>query len=266
MNQGSSPVIGLTAIYRIVGLASGIGKTTLGEEIVNHLARKGVRLAVIKQTHEHVLDKGTDAVRYRSAGAETVAIASPEVTLVLIEPLGNINEIISIIKYYPLVIAEGFKGSRYGKAIGIVETPEELEQLRSEEENLWLIVSHDFDLVEEAKEKGLNAILFEETDAIAEAIFKDAISTLSSLLPEETCRLCGLSSCLELAEKILIGEKDPLECPLATKVQVVADGKPLAVDPRVENLLVHFIKGIMLVTDGAPEHPKEIKINIKLRE
>lgn len=259
-----SYTIGLTAIYRIVGLASGIGKTALGEEIVSHLSRKGVKLVAIKQTHEHILDTNSDPMRYRNAGAETVVIVSPESTLVLLNPLGDIDEVLSLIRYYPLVITEGFKGSRFGKAIGIIETREELEQLYREEPNLWLIVSHDFNLIEEAKEKGLNAILFEESDAVAEMIYKDAVTTLSTLFSEETCKLCGLSSCLELAEKILIGEKDPLECPLSTKVNIIVDDRQLIIDPKITSLLVHFIKSVMSVSEGAPKNPREIRVIVKL--
>ncbi len=261
------PNIGFTIVYRIIALASGVGKTSLGEKIVGHLSKKGVKLAVVKQTHLPSIERDSDAVRYRVAGAPEVTVVSPHETLIISEPMVNLREIIANMKYYPLVIVEGFRGCNIGKAIAIIESEEELNKILHEQEpGLSLIVSHDFDLVEKAKEKGLHAILFDETESIAEWVYKDALTTLLSLLPGENCGLCRVGSCLEFAEKILVGEAEPFDCPNVLSVKFVVDNKDIPIDPKTEKIMLHIIKGILGILENVPESPKRITVTIKLKE
>lgn len=65
---------------KVVGFAgwSGAGKTTLVEGVIAHLARSGLRVAVVKHAH-HDFDidqPGKDSWRHRQAGAGEVVIAS----------------------------------------------------------------------------------------------------------------------------------------------------------------------------------------------
>lgn len=60
------------------------GKTTLIVELAEYLCQRGLRLGTIKHTHHrHELDTpGKDSHRHRLAGAEMVAVMSPEVIAV----------------------------------------------------------------------------------------------------------------------------------------------------------------------------------------
>lgn len=60
------------------------GKTTLIVELAEYFCRRGLRLGTIKHTHHrHELDTpGKDSHRHRLAGAQTVAVLSPEVVAV----------------------------------------------------------------------------------------------------------------------------------------------------------------------------------------
>lgn len=68
----------MVPILCIVG-KSGLGKTTLLERLVPELARRGVRVAVVKHTDHRVeWDRpGTDTCRLQQAGSRMVAISGP---------------------------------------------------------------------------------------------------------------------------------------------------------------------------------------------
>ena len=67
-------------ILSVAAPASGTGKTTLIEKLIPLLARRGVRTAVIKSdSHGFNLDtEGKDTARFMTAGAEAVAVSSPD--------------------------------------------------------------------------------------------------------------------------------------------------------------------------------------------
>lgn len=69
-----------TPILSVAAPASGTGKTTFIEKLIPLLAVRGVRTAVIKSdSHGFSLDtEGKDTARFSAAGAEAVAVSSPD--------------------------------------------------------------------------------------------------------------------------------------------------------------------------------------------
>ncbi|MFC2316460.1 MAG: molybdopterin-guanine dinucleotide biosynthesis protein B [Selenomonas massiliensis] len=67
-------------ILSVAAPASGTGKTTFIEKLIPLLAARGVRTAVIKSdSHGFSLDtEGKDTARFSAAGAEAVAVSSPD--------------------------------------------------------------------------------------------------------------------------------------------------------------------------------------------
>lgn len=175
--------------------------------------------------------------------------------------LGNL--VMKYMPYHPIVIAEGFKGVNVGKAIAIIENEEELQHL-VKEPGLWFIVSHDFDLISNAKEIGLNALLFEEVDALVGEIYKDSVQTLSSLMKPEDCRKCGFGSCIELAERILRMEIQPIDCPILSKGSIIVDDRVLNLDQRMQTILKNIVRGFLASVEGVPSGAKKIRIEIEL--
>ena len=66
---------------------SGTGKTTLLEDVIRRLTERGVRLVVLKASHEdHRLDlPGKDSWRFQRAGARLVGLFGPGVTTLFLE-------------------------------------------------------------------------------------------------------------------------------------------------------------------------------------
>ena len=263
MSSDYTPIVGLTPVYRIVAIASGVGKTSLGTELVKRLSRRGVRLAVVKQTHQKVIDEFSDQGRYWKSGAEAVIVSSPEAMLVIKEPYTSLREIVLTMKYFPLVLAEGFLGASVGRAIAIVTEPKEINLLIREEKGLWFIVSNDIDVVENAKSIGFNALLMDEVEHLAGEIYQDAIQLIASRFKGDP-EVCGVGSWADLAEKILHGLALPYECPYAYPLRVQVDEEYLELDPKVQRIIASILEGFVAGIVGSSARPKRIKIEYRM--
>ena len=100
-------------IVSFVSACSGAGKTTLLEKVVVILKQRGLRLAVIKHdAHRFEMDHpGKDTWRLAQAGADIVAISSPEKVALLEKVTGekSLDEVAAMISGVDLILTEGFK-------------------------------------------------------------------------------------------------------------------------------------------------------------
>ena len=122
----------MPAIVSIVGRAK-VGKTTLVENIIPELIRRGHSVATIKHTtHAVEMDiPGKDSWRHIQAGSKATSIISSN-SFALIKPLKGditINNIVSLYgESYDIILVEGFKQSTlpkievHRKAIGTILT------------------------------------------------------------------------------------------------------------------------------------------------
>jgi molybdopterin-guanine dinucleotide biosynthesis protein MobB len=99
---------------------SGTGKTTLLEQVIAELKRRGYRVGVIKHdAHRFDIDHpGKDSHRLTAAGADTMLISSPE-KLALVKQHDAAPEVEELLAAYftdvDLVLTEGFKKSTLPK-------------------------------------------------------------------------------------------------------------------------------------------------------
>src|SRR5512136_1866077 len=99
---------------------SGTGKTTLLEQVIVELKRRGYRVGVIKHdAHRFDIDHpGKDSYRLTAAGADTMLISSPE-KLALVKKHSSSPPIENLISTYftdvDIVLTEGFKKSSMPK-------------------------------------------------------------------------------------------------------------------------------------------------------
>ncbi|MDH4395141.1 MAG: molybdopterin-guanine dinucleotide biosynthesis protein B [Limnobacter sp.] len=102
---------------KVFGFAgfSGVGKTTLVEQLIPLLIAKGIRVSVIKHAHHDFdIDKpGKDSHRHREAGAFEVLITAGKRWVLLHElrnePEPTLSEQLGRLSPCDLVIVEGFK-------------------------------------------------------------------------------------------------------------------------------------------------------------
>lgn len=89
---------------------SGTGKTTVIEELIPRLKRRGLRVAVIKHdAHAFEIDReGKDSWRFSRAGADITIINSKEKTALIEQRSLNLSEALSLIRDVDLILAEGY--------------------------------------------------------------------------------------------------------------------------------------------------------------
>lgn len=164
---------------------SGVGKTTLIENIIPELKAKGYRVAVIKHTpHGFDMDtKGKDSWRFSCAGADVIAVSSRE-RLCIIQQSSEETSLEHIIfmleSQVDLILVEGYKHSHWPK-IEVVRSPISSNLLYGLQ-NIEAVVS------DQQLPLDIPQFRFHETRAIANFIVKQLnmpISTLS--LDREVC-------------------------------------------------------------------------------
>lgn len=103
-------------IYSFVAF-SGTGKTTMLEQLVRELKRRGLRVAVVKHdAHDFEIDKeGKDSWRMSRAGADTVAIVSSEKAAIMENRQIGFEELLDRLENVDIILTEGYKTGKYPK-------------------------------------------------------------------------------------------------------------------------------------------------------
>ena len=100
---------------------SGVGKTTLVEQMIAELRARGQRVSVIKHAHQRFdIDRpGKDSWRHREAGATEVLVASSQRLALLreyeVEGLPTLHQLVAELSLVDWVLVEGFKHSAWPK-------------------------------------------------------------------------------------------------------------------------------------------------------
>lgn len=105
-------------IISIVGLSES-GKTTLMDNLIRELVRRGLRVATIKHDpHGHEPDReGKDTWRHRQAGAVCAVLSSPRSIALFrtVEREADLDEIRGMVGDVDLILTEGYKRQSYPK-------------------------------------------------------------------------------------------------------------------------------------------------------
>ena len=133
-----------TPIISIVG-KSNSGKTTLIENLIPELTKRGYRVATIKHNvHGFNIDhEGKDSWRHKKAGACATVIACPT-RVALIEDIESDYSLDEIrdkyIKRADIILAEGYKGNPFPK-IEVFRSELKRELLCGKEDNLLAVAA-----------------------------------------------------------------------------------------------------------------------------
>lgn len=157
-------------IYGVTGWKNS-GKTTLMEQLVAEVARRGFTVSTIKHAH-HGFDidhPGKDSYRHRAAGAQEVLVASAKRFALMHEVKGEAPELADLLaRLTPvdLVLVEGYKRDRHPKIeVWRAERGEEL--IAKDDPTIRAIASDD---VVETDRKVLR---LDDTAGIVDFILRD---------------------------------------------------------------------------------------------
>jgi molybdopterin-guanine dinucleotide biosynthesis protein B len=105
-------------IIQIIGYKNS-GKTTLVCRLVAELHARGYRVGTAKHdAHDFDIDhEGRDTWQHYKAGAETVAIASPQRSALIRRSPASLEELAALMPEVDVVLAEGFKDAPYPKIV-----------------------------------------------------------------------------------------------------------------------------------------------------
>ena len=141
-------------MYNILSVTSysGVGKTTLIENIVKLLTSRGYKVGTIKHTcHDFDVDReGKDSYKHRKAGSSKVCVVSKN-RVSFIEERSEEKNLKDIVKLYSdmdLIIIEGYKKYKF-KKLEIIRS-DKYNDIISDKEDLIGIVSdldHQVDVV-----------------------------------------------------------------------------------------------------------------------
>ncbi len=118
-------------VFAISGL-SGTGKTTLLEQLIRELVRRGYSVATLKSTQEDVLEsEETDTWRHQRAGAKTTVLLGPQNTTIRHGRRMTLREIFAD-SDFDFLLVEGMKRSNIPKCWCLGRKKLELKQLPPE--------------------------------------------------------------------------------------------------------------------------------------
>ncbi|MBC2582351.1 molybdopterin-guanine dinucleotide biosynthesis protein B [Clostridium sp. DJ247] len=128
------------AIVSVVSTKSGMGKTTLIEQLIKIFKNRKYSVGVLKHdAHKFDIDKeGKDSYRFTKAGADNVIISSAEklAMIQILQEEKSIDETIKLFGNLDIVLLEGFKENKYPK----------IEVHRKDVDNNLLCKNSDFNI------------------------------------------------------------------------------------------------------------------------
>ncbi len=146
------PVLGFAAY-------SGVGKTTVMEQVIAALRRRGLRVAAVKHDgHDFEIDRpGKDSWRFDQAGAEATILASDTRTVVMERRGRELTGLFALTGDVDIILVEGYKAGglsqigicRRGTGKGLPLEAERYAAVVTDGEGAWPVPRFGFDQIEE---------------------------------------------------------------------------------------------------------------------
>ena len=221
------------------------GKTTLAIQLTEIFKQKGLKVGCIKYTH-HCLDRIDSDTDKLSKNAHIVVGISKDSSEIIFDHRKKFLDTISYLDVDILIIEGGKHEIDFLPKIVLGNSQEEIDKLKDE---LTISVYSRF-----YKEQGTKEELLKLAQLILDKGF---------FLPGINCQMCGENSCREMGIKILKDQARPSDCSTLHrgKVKVEIDGKPMSLNPFLNDIISSTIYGLLSPLKGF--HKGEIKIKIK---
>jgi molybdopterin-guanine dinucleotide biosynthesis protein B len=235
---------------QIVGYKNS-GKTTLALDLSKLFKEKGLKVGCVKFAH-HSLDKADSDTDKLSKQAKVVVGISKDNTQIFFDHKKKFLEVVSFMDVDILLIEGGKHEIDFLPRIVVTNSVEDIFKLKDE-----LTISVYSPGMENEKLQKISLItkdILELADIILEKAF---------FLPGINCGMCGEDSCRDLGRKILQGKADITSCASlnTSKLKVEINGKPLSLNPFIQELIESTICGLLSPLKGF--HKGEVTIKFK---
>ncbi|MEM2849462.1 MAG: molybdopterin-guanine dinucleotide biosynthesis protein MobB [Candidatus Bathyarchaeia archaeon] len=183
----------------IVGFKS-TGKTRLIASIVKTFSSRGLRVVVVKHSHERVDLKVKSTARILNSKPVAVAYQSPYDNVLVFNSSFNLEALLDILNPH-VVLYEGFKSSPYPKILTALKQ----EHLNIDlDKSLVKMVVGPEDIKEAASKLYSNARFSNvEDENLMNEVLRFIVEEYASMLPKLDCGRCGYDTCSDYAEKLI---------------------------------------------------------------
>ena len=236
------------------------GKTSLIEDLIAALKKRGHKVGVIKHTlRAHSLDTpGKDTWRYKKAGACVSALLTPTESGIFLDHSLQLGDTIAFLRSCDIVLLEGFKELEIAPRIIVAQEADDIVKLRN---GLEVAVIRKF------RSGNLEDPQVPVLDSSALNELADIVETKAMpLLAGRDCGKCGYSSCKDLAKAVLVGDADATRCVnmSSEEVRVFLDGAQLDINPFVGSVIRNVIMGVLSALKGVGnQETVEVQFNVE---
>ncbi len=261
-------------VISVVSARSDSGKTTVIEHLVAELKKRGYQVATIKhipKTNFTVDREGSDTWKHARAGAGVVVGLSPNEAAFIVKTeeelsVAEVLEKLRIFGSFDFVLIEGFRKERYPKIV-VARSEEDARSLLDE---ATIAVSGVIAGSGEDIELGVPVIdATTQVEKLADLLESEdlKLKQVASRLPGLNCRECGSESCLQMARRILKGEKSLEDCVVLSAgkmAEIKISGREVPMGSFVQELVRSVVLGMVSTLKKANAKEGDI-VEIKVR-
>jgi len=239
-------------VHRIIGVAGykNSGKTGIVEGIVKELKSRDYRVATVKHVPEEgfTLDQSeTDTWRHAQAGADKVALVSPDEFSILDKREVTLEEVLLSLENLDFVILEGFRSSEAVPKIMVAHDEDTASSL-----------DDDFTVGFVGVGVGEKPVFDrEDIESVTNLVEKKATCPTGGL----DCGECGFDNCREFIMAAIEGEAPVDGCvTLKGPVSLSVDGRKVPIKPFIKDLLANTISGMISSLKNAEGKKIELEV------
>ncbi|HHT92749.1 MAG TPA: molybdopterin-guanine dinucleotide biosynthesis protein B [Clostridia bacterium] len=244
-------------VLTVTGL-SGSGKTTVIENLIKELKRRGYSIGSVKEIHYEAFaidTPGKNTYRHRQAGAEIVTARAHNETDILYPGHLPIYEVLSHYNQ-DYVLLEGVRDC-VAPEIAVCK-----EDAEPEITPLTFAVSGRFANTGVTEYKGLPVISAVDDIGRLADLVEEKVPSLMHDIEYECCGECG-TDCRGFLARLLKGEVVSSDCVLSQReVKLIIDGQDIVMVPFVQRILKNAVVGVVSELNGYKEG-KKIVIEIE---
>jgi molybdopterin-guanine dinucleotide biosynthesis protein B len=231
------------------------GKTTLVTTLARELTQRGYKIATLKHILQakHLDLPFKDTAKHMQYASQTAAI-SPAESALFFNHRKSLEEMIGYLEADFLII-EGFGQEKTFPKIVCFKESSKAKELFDGLEIGAATLAHPPQI-----DLGVPVFnILEDVEKIGDLVSKRAFK-----LPNLDCGACGYDSCYELAREIIRGKKNLKDCPpLKSETQIILNGKLLALNPFVSQMVRKTIVGMLSSLKGYRRGSIQIRIEEK---
>ncbi len=235
----------------VVGL-KGTGKTRLLASIVKTLSSRGLRIIVVKLSHERIDLAVKSTARVLNSKPLAVAYRSPYDNVLMFNHGFNLDALLDILNPH-VVMYEGFKSSPYPKILTALK--EEHLNIDLDKSLVKMVIGPES--IREASLKLYPNARFSnvEGENVINEVLRFIIEEYVSKLPKLNCGRCGYITCDGYAEKLIKSEAELGKCVIENPpVKLYVDWSRVDLSPYPATVLNSLLKAFVSTLKGVKKN------------